>query len=289
MKRIEIQHLTRYSFNSPVRLEPHTLLLRPREGHDLRIVNSSLDIQPKATLGWRRDMYDNVLGIATFDSEPTNNLVILSRVEVELYETMPLNFLVERHALLFPFNYRPDERTALAAYLEPTYAADAGLTNWLENYRQSPRDTETFTVLDRMNRQINHEIAYAAREREGVQSPAETLGLVTGSCRDLATLFMEACRRLGIAARFVSGYVHDPASESGGAATHAWSEVYLPGAGWKGFDPTNATVVGPDHIPVAVHRHPEAVSPVAGSFIGAKDLNSNLSVDVKIHQLETTA
>jgi transglutaminase-like putative cysteine protease len=100
---------------------------------------------------------------------------------------------------------------------------------------------------------------------------------------------MEACRRLGIAARFVSGYVHDPASESGGAATHAWSEVYLPGAGWKGFDPTNATVVGPDHIPVAVHRHPEAVSPVAGSFIGAKDLNSNLSVDVKIHQLETTA
>ena len=111
----------------------------------------------------------------------------------------------------------------------------------------------------------------------------------SGSCRDFAALFMEACRRLGIAARFVSGYIHDAATETGGSATHAWTEVFLPGAGWKGFDPTNAAVVGPDHIPVAVHRHPEAVSPVTGSFIGPKDLNSVLSVDVKISQIEEMA
>ena len=286
MKRIEIRHLTQYRFNSPVRLEPHTLLLRPREGHDLRIVSSTLDIRPEATLNWRRDLYDNVLGIASFDGQPTRSLEILSRVEVELYEIMPLNFLVERHALLFPFSYRADERTGLAAFLEPTYPADAGLSQWLEQYRQVPRDTETFNLLDRMNRQIHADISYQMRDQEGVQAPAETLRLGTGSCRDLAALLMEACRRLGIAARFVSGYIHVPATESGGAATHAWTEIYLPGAGWKGFDPTHAKVVGPDHIPVAVHRHPEAVSPVAGSFIGPKELNSSLSVDVKINQLE---
>jgi len=286
MKRIEIRHITRYRFNSPVRLEPHTLLLRPREGHDLRIVSSTLEIEPKAELDWRRDLYDNVLATARFDGQPTQSLEILSRVEVELYEILPLNFLVERHALLFPFTYRADERTGLAAYLEPAYPADAGLAQWLEQYRQVPRDTETFTVLDRMNHQIHDDITYVTREQQGVQSPATTLQLGTGSCRDLAALLMEACRRLGIAARFVSGYIHGPATEVGGAATHAWTEIYLPGAGWKGFDPTNAGVVGPDHIPVAVHRHPEAVSPVAGSFIGPKDLNSSLSVDVQIQQLE---
>jgi transglutaminase-like putative cysteine protease len=286
MKRIEIQHLTHYDFNAPVRLEPHTLLLRPREGHDLRIASSTLEIRPQATLDWRRDLYDNVLGIATFDDRPTRSLEILSRVEVELYEITPLNFLVERHALLFPFNYRPDERTALSAYLEPAYPTEAELAAWLENARRCPRDTETFTILDRMNDQIHSKIRYTAREQEGVQTPAETLRQGSGSCRDLAALFMEACRRLDIAARFVSGYVHGPATETGGAASHAWAEVYLPGAGWKGFDPTNASVVGPDHIPVAVHRHPEAVSPVAGSFIGPKGMHSSLRVDVKISQLE---
>ena len=285
MKRIEIRHLTRYRFNTPVRLEPHTLLLRPREGHDLRIASSFLEIQPHAELGWRRDLYDNVLAIARFDGRPTYFLEILSRVEVELYEVMPLNFLVEPHALMFPFNYRADERSGLDAFLEPAYPTDAGLAQWLEQYRQLPRDTETFSVLDNMNRQIHSEIAYAAREQEGVQAPAETIRLRSGSCRDLAALFMEACRRLDIAARFVSGYVHGPVTEAGGGATHAWTEIYLPGAGWKGFDPTNGMVVGSDHIPVAVHRHPEAVSPVAGSFIGPKDLNTLLSVDVKISRL----
>jgi transglutaminase-like putative cysteine protease len=118
-----------------------------------------------------------------------------------------------------------------------------------------------------------------------VLTPAETLRLGRGSCRDFAALFLESCRRLGIAARFVSGYVHGPAAEAGGASTHAWAEVYLPGAGWKGFDPTNLAVVGPDHIPVAVHRKPESVPPIAGSFTGPKGLAPTMTVDVKISQL----
>jgi len=135
-----------------------------------------------------------------------------------------------------------------------------------------------------MNHRIHTDFAYEVREEVGVLAPAETLRRGAGSCRDLAALFLESCRRLGIAARFLSGYVHGPATEAGGAASHAWAEVYLPGAGWKGFDPTNASVVGPDHIPVAVHRHPEAVPPVAGTFTGPKNISQALTVAVQINQ-----
>jgi len=121
MKRILIQHGTRYCFGAPVKLGPHTLLLRPREGHDLRIASSALDITPKAVLTWRRDLFENVLAIAAFDVEPVTELTITSRLEVELYETMPLNFLVEDHAWHFPFRYRPEEEAALRSYLDPVY------------------------------------------------------------------------------------------------------------------------------------------------------------------------
>ena len=212
-------------------------------------------------------------------------LEIDSRLEVELYETMPLDFLVEEHALHFPFAYRPQEYIGLSPYLEPAYPDHAAIAQWLEPYRNSPLGTETFSVLDRMNSDIHFGIGYEVREEEGVLAPAETLRRGKGSCRDLAALFLESCRRLGIAARFVSGYVHVPATEAGGATTHAWTEVYIPGAGWKGFDPTNAVVVGPDHIPVAVHRDPEAVPPVAGSFTGPGGLTPVLSVDVQINRI----
>jgi transglutaminase-like putative cysteine protease len=285
MKRLLIQHGTRYSFGEPVQLGPHTLLLRPREGHDLRIASLALDITPTAVLTWRRDLFENVLGIAAFGAEPVTELAIASTLEVELYETMPLNFRVEDHALHFPFRYRPEEQIALRPYLDPVYDDHSRLAHWLAPLRQVPKNTETFAVLDRMNRRINADLAYEVREEAGVLAPAETLRRGAGSCRDLTALFLESCRRLGIAARFVSGYGHGPAAEAGGAASHAWAEVYLPGAGWKGFDPTNASVVGPDHIPVAVHRHPEAVPPVAGTFTGPSDVSRTLTVAVQINQL----
>ena len=285
MKRILIQHGTRYCFGAPVKLGPHTLLLRPCEGHDLRIVSFVLDIMPKAVLTWRRDLFENVLAIAAFDVEPVTELTITSRLEVELYETMPLNFLVEDHALHFPFRYRPEEEAALRSYLDPVYNDHSRLALWLAPFQRVPKNCETFSVLDRMNRRIHAEFSYEVREEAGVLAPAETLQAGAGSCRDLAALFLESCRWLGVAARFVSGYVHGPATEAGGAASHAWAEVYLPGAGWKGFDPTNASIVGPDHIPVAVHRHPEAVPPVAGTFTGPRDVSRTLTVAVQINQL----
>ena len=288
MKRTEIRHRTRYLFDTPVVLGPHLLRLRPREGHDLRIASSTLEIVPTAVLTWRRDLYDNVLGVATFGGATCRELVIESRLVVELYETMPLNFVVEDHAVHFPFGYRPEEQTALRPYMDPVYPDHPQLTDWLSSFQQVPDGTETFAILDRMNQRIHAELRYEVREEAGVLAPDETLRRGAGSCRDMAALFLESCRRLGIAARFVSGYVHGPATESGGASSHAWAEVYLPGAGWKGFDPTNGSVVGPDHIPVAVHHHPEAIPPVAGSYTGDKDAPVSLEVDVRIVEIPDT-
>jgi transglutaminase-like putative cysteine protease len=128
-------------------------------------------------------------------------------------------------------------------------------------------------------------MAYQMREAPGVQTPGATVAQQSGSCRDFATLFMEACRLMGLAARFVSGYLHCPATEAGHGATHAWAEVYLPGAGWKGFDPTIGALVGVDHIPVAVHRHPEAIPPIAGSFVGQLAAPPALEVEVQVHTM----
>jgi hypothetical protein len=141
------RHTTRYGFRSPVRLGPHTLLLRPREGHDLRIASSVLTIVPKAVLTWRGDLYDNVLGVAAFGEEPVVHLALESRVEVELYETTPLNFIVEEHALHFPFSYGPEELTARRPYLEPAYSDHRWLAEWLAPYRQALDNTETFAIL----------------------------------------------------------------------------------------------------------------------------------------------
>ncbi|AGA90311.1 transglutaminase-like enzyme, predicted cysteine protease [Thioflavicoccus mobilis 8321] len=289
MKRFEIRHTTRYTFGTPVQVGTHTLFLRPREGHDLRIATSRLEIDPPANVTWRRDFYDNVLGSATFDAEPTTELVIASGVEVEIYELLPLDFVVEPHAVHFPFQYRGEEEKALSPFLQPVYGTDPRLSQWLSPYRKMTGDNETFGILDEMNKRIHAEIGYEPRDEEGVLLPAETLGRSRGSCRDMATLMLEGCRHLGIAARFVSGYVHGPATEGGGASSHAWTEVYLPGAGWKGFDPTNAAVVGPDHVPVAVHRHPEAIPPVAGTFTGPQGLLPTLTVGVQINELADDA
>lgn len=284
MKRIEIYHSTRYDFAYPVSLGNHTLLLRPREGHDLRIASSSLNIFPQAGVTWRRDFYDNVLAVAAFSSNAVLELLVESRVEAELYDTMPLDFIVEEHAVRFPFEYEGEERIALRPYLESVYGSDSRFSDWLVPFRHPPTDMETFEILDRLNQQIHASFRYEVREEEGVLPPGELLQSGKGSCRDLSAYFLEACRHLGIAARFVSGYIHGPATEVGGAASHAWVEVYLPGAGWKGFDPTVAAIVGPDHIPVAVHRHPEAVPPVAGTFTGLENLPPKLTVDVRIRQ-----
>jgi len=142
---------------------------------------------------------------------------------------------------------------------------------------------ETLSLQSKLNKAIYSEFQYRMREEAGVQSPTQTLELGSESCRDYATLFIEACRCLGLASQFVSGYLHAPATETGNASTHAWAEVYLPGMGWQGFDPTIGEVTGNRHIAVAVARNPEAVPPVSGSFIGPEATMPTMLVNVQVN------
>jgi transglutaminase-like putative cysteine protease len=268
MQRFKILHRTYYNFSAAVRLEPHTLRLRPREGHELHIESATLEITPPATLRWHRDVEDNSVAIASFDSI-ARQLVIESEVVIQHFNQAPLDFLVAEYAISYPFVYIPEDRVVLAPYLHGSErAASAPLVNWLANVWRPGEPIQTYALLQRLCVHIHQSLSYQAREAPGVQAPAETLSRGTGSCRDFANLFMEAARHLGLAARFVSGYLYAEPSAVNYGATHAWAEVFLPGAGWKGFDPTIGKIVGTDHIAVAVARLPESVPPVSGSFVG---------------------
>jgi transglutaminase-like putative cysteine protease len=284
MRRLNISHVTEYLFSGPVSLLPHRLLLRPRENHNVRIESSTLEITPRHTLKWKRDVLDNSLAVAGF-LEPTDRLRISSNVVIQHYEDAPLDFFVDDYAVIHPFDYVVEEQAELAPFRQAVYPADRSeLHRWLDRL-DLKRSMETFTLLDRLNREIAGRFSYQMREEPGVQPPAQTLARNSGSCRDFAALFIEACRHLGLASRFVSGYLYTAATEAGNGSTHAWAEVYLPGAGWKGFDPTGGEVTGNRHIAVAVARHPEAVPPVAGSFIGPSGLLPLLSVSVQVSAL----
>ena len=266
MRRLQIKHVTTYQYSQSVILLPHKLLLRPREGHDIRIESAELIIFPAHQLQWQRDIYDNAVAQATF-LKPGSQLSIDSRVQIQHYDDQPLNFLVADYAVSFPFQYDAAERFDLGPYLSTVYDQDRTvLGEWLQQFWYSGQVVETYLLLEWINKAIATGFTYQQREEPGVQTPATTLARRTGSCRDFATLFIEACRSLGLAARFVSGYLYSGMLPQGQGATHAWSEVYLPGAGWKGFDSTTGQVVGNDHITVAVSRHPESLPPVSGSF-----------------------
>ncbi|MGE0114066.1 MAG: transglutaminase domain-containing protein [Steroidobacteraceae bacterium] len=278
MRRLKIVHRTYYNFAGSVQLAPHRLLLRPREGHELHIESSTLETTPIATLRWLRDAYDNSVAIASFDTMATQ-LAILSEVIVQHYDETPLDFMVSDHAVNYPFVYEPDASAVLQPYLLRQTSGDSGaLRAWVERFWRPGEPVQTYTLLQRLCLGINQTLSYQMREEPGVQTAAETLLRGTGSCRDFANLFMEAARSLGLAARFVSGYLHAPSSGWNFGATHAWAEVYLPGAGWKGFDPTIGEVAGSKHIAVAVARLPESVSPVTGSFFGPPGASLHVGV-----------
>lgn len=256
MKRLHIFHETRYEFSEPVVLGNHRLLVRPREGHDVRIDSSKLAISPLAGVRWHRDVMDNSVAVASF-STPASVLSFTSEVTLDHFDDRPLDFVVEDEATTYPFTYKQSEFRALEPYLDPYLGRTSGddtpdpLTrDWLNQF--DTRNVETYVLLSQLSNAIGTGLAYTIREEPGVQSADETLQLGSGSCRDFAWLLMQAARMLGLAARFVSGYLHVPDFEDTDGATHAWAEIYLPGAGWKGFDPTTLKLAGTGHIPVAV-------------------------------------
>jgi len=286
MQRIKIDHITTSSYSSPVRLGEHTLHLRPREGHDIRIESSSLKISPTFDIRWRRDVYGNSVAQVRF-SEPADRLEIASSVTVEQYEPavverLPLTEEAER----FPFSYAPMEQIDLVPYQTAAFGQQSDLLgDWIAASYRDGDEIGTMELLSALNRRIAEEVEYLVRDEPGVQTPDATLSRRAGSCRDMATLFIEACRRCGLASRFVSGYLVSSAAVENLATTHAWAEIYLPGAGWRGFDSTSGQLVGADHIAVAVHRHPEAIPPVSGSFYGPIEPAPEMMVKVDVGHL----
>ncbi len=281
MQGYKIIHRTYYNFTEPVSLGVHSLRLRPREDHELRIESMELKISPEADVHWHRDVEGNSVATASF-SQPTQQLAIESELFIRQYLENPLDFLVAEYAVTYPFDYQADDRVLLSPYIDVSAGEDtAELDRWIDGVWRRGEAIETYGLLHRLTTHIYEKMIYRVREEPGVQSAETTLVEGTGSCRDFALLLMAAARRLGLAARFVTGYLHAPLSDAAGA-THAWAEIYLPGAGWKGFDPTTGKIVGADHIAVAVARLPVSVPPVAGSFRG--DASSTLEVGVWVSQ-----
>jgi transglutaminase-like putative cysteine protease len=282
---LRIHHRTTYRYRQPVSFGPHRLLLRPRETRDVRLVSSELTVTPHATVSWAYDVPGNAAATATF-AAPASTLVIDSLAHVELSAVAYPIFDIAASATSFPFRYSDNEWMDLGALAVRHYPdEDARLQNWAQGF-VAGNPTDTLSLLKDLNAGVASGIGYETRDDEGTQPPSQTLMLGRGSCRDLATLFVEAVRSLGFGARIVSGYLHDPTHELVGAAgsgsTHAWAEVYLPGAGWITFDPTNRSVGGANLIPLAVARDIRQVMPVVGSFNGPADALQDMSVEVSV-------
>ncbi|WP_026597316.1 transglutaminase family protein [Methylobacterium sp. 77] len=284
MVQLRIHHETTYRYRQPVSLGPHRLMLRPRETRDLKLVSSVVTVTPDATIKWANDVFGNAVATVTF-ATPSDILVIDSVSCVELSAVAYPVFDMAASAISFPFRYSDDDWTDLGALAIRQYPDGDDMPSWAQRF-VAGYPTDTLSLLKDINAGVGSTIAYQAREDEGTQSPSQTLSLGMGSCRDLATLFVEAVRSLGFGARVVSGYLHDSTRTLLGSAdagsTHAWGEVYLPGAGWVTFDPTNRSVGGANLIPVAVARDIRQAMPATGSFIGSADAFLEMSVAVNV-------
>jgi transglutaminase-like putative cysteine protease len=283
MSFLIVRHLTVYRYSEPVYLGEHSMMFRPRESYDLRLIKSRLDITPRpAGLRWLHDAFDNSVAIAAFAGS-TTELQFDSTIALEHVETNPPEYPLEEYAKTYPFHYSEDELSDLGRALTHHYPSD-DVRRWVEQFLHPSGVTGTMSLLRSITLGIRKDFLYTSRSQKGVQSPSETLESRRGSCRDFAVLMMEAVRSLGLAARFVSGYIFVPESKAnstqGGGATHAWMQAYLPGAGWVDFDPTNSIIGNRNLIRVAVAWDPKQVLPLWGTFTGSA--SSFLGMDVSV-------
>jgi len=281
---ITVQHCTVYRYSEPVRLGEHRMMFRPRESHDLRLVSSILTITPQpAHLRWLHDPFDNSVAVATFQGT-TTELRFESAVTLEHYETLLPEYLLEDGARSYPFRYSDNDFPNLARPLSHHYPAGE-VSKWALQFLDDANTSGTLKVLRAMTHGIREQFVYTRRVEKGVQTPEQTLMTHQGSCRDFAVLMMEGARSLGIAARFVSGYIFTPniSGFAGGGATHAWMQAYLPGAGWIDFDPTNSIVGNRNLIRVAVAWAPENVLPLWGTYEGFPGVFLGMDVDVCVN------
>lgn len=304
MPRLRINHRTTYTYSQPMSFGEHRLMVRPRDSHDLRLISAELRIEPTPTLRWIHDPFGNSVTIAEF-SDMSTELSFESEIVIERFPDDTTSLEIEAYAQALPFNYLdtelPDLASAIARHDSDPYGT---VDMWALGFTAPGGPTDTLSLLIRMTESFKHDFTYIAREAVGVQSAVETLNLRSGTCRDYALLMMEGVRSLGIAAHFVTGYLYDPALDTGemgnsdgsvvsgggtpivgapivgAGATHAWCEVYLPGLGWVSFDPTNGRYGSEDLIRIGIARAPEQAQPLSGLLNG--DASTTLAMDVQV-------
>ena len=281
MIALRIRHTTTYRYQQPVRLGPHRLMLRPRESRELLLTSHFVTVTPGAVVTWAHDVLGNAIATATFQTA-TDLLVIDSIADLQLDVAAWPVFEIAASAASYPFLYARDEWIDLGALAQLQYTDRAGrLRDWARSFVRS-EPTDTLALLKDLSVGVAESIRYQTRDDEGTQSPVETLDRGWGSCRDLAVLFVEAARSLGFGARIVSGYLYNRERAAEVGSTHAWADVFVPGAGWITFDPTNRGVGGFNLIPVAVARDIRQATPVSGSFVGMTDDFIGMSVEVVV-------
>jgi transglutaminase-like putative cysteine protease len=291
MPLLTIHHKTEYRYAHPVAFGEHRIMLRPRDGHDLRMLSNSLEIAPPPmSLRWIHDVFGNSVAIATFD-ERAETLTFTSTSTVEHSPAEEFALTADDAAYFYPFRYDDEEFSDLVQYITPQYGDPGGeLTAWGLDFLDGEGPTPTYNILSGMTHGIRAQFTYRKRHEHGTQHPLDTLQTKSGTCRDYALFMIEALRRLGIAARFVSGYIFIPGDRAhgnvngyvGGGNTHAWVQVYLPSAGWIEFDPTNGIVGTRDLVRVAVARDPRQAIPLHGSYLGSADAFVGMEVSINV-------
>lgn len=289
MGRITIVHKTEYTYHRPVGLLRHRLMLRPDDSHDLRLHRSDLRVEPKPSrIEWKHDAFDNSICFLDWPEDlRTDHLQIVSTVDLTHHPDGPPRpvYILDQAARSFPFTYADEDIPDLVS-LRQVHTADPErvVQTWAQGFLAGCADRSTLAVLEAMTRTIKTDFTYGARYEEGTQTAVQTITLGSGTCRDFAVLMMEALRSFGIATRFVTGYLYDDLSGTtrGGGSTHAWCGVFVPGAGWIEYDPTNGLVAGSNLVRVGVTRAASQALPVSGGFIGSADDPAGLFVDVSI-------
>jgi transglutaminase-like putative cysteine protease len=287
----DIKHTTHYRYAQSVRLGEHLVQFRPRDSHDLRVLATDMRVTPTpVAIRMFQDAYSNSVALIEPQS-PADELEVVCSSSVEHTGTRAVNFPMSLRAQKFPLAYDEEERLVLGHYLNPYYDDPTGMLQaWAMQFIRSNEVTGTRELLVEMTEFIRNSMQYQARFNHGVQTPYETLNLQSGTCRDFATLMIEAVRRLGYAARFVSGYLYTPWLDSGtqqsngNSSTHAWVQVYLPDAGWIPFDPTNNLIGGTDLISVGVARHASLSMPLSGAWHGFPHDFLGMDVDVQVRK-----
>src|ERR1700692_1846914 len=287
MPLLTIHHKTLYRYTHPVPFGEPRIMLRPRDGHDLRVLSNKLEIVPQPmSLRWIHDVFGNSVAIATFD-ERAETLSFSSTATVEHYPVEEFALTPDDPAYFYPFLYDDEEFPDLVQFITPQYGDPQGeLSAWALNFLDAEGPTPTFNILSGMTHGIREAFTYRKRHEQGTQHPLDTLQTRSGTCRDYALFMIEALRRLGIAARFVSGYLCIPGDRAhvyvGGGNTHAWVQVYLPSAGWIEFDPTHG-IFGPrDLVRVAVARDPRQAIPLHGTYLGSADAFVGMEVSINV-------